>query len=62
KCGLKGKQIGGAVISEKHANYIVNTGNATAKDVRSLINLIQKTVLEETRLKLEPEVGFVGEF
>lgn len=62
KCGLKGKSMGGAMVSEKHANYIVNTGNATAKDVRGLINLVQKTVFEQTEFKLEPEVGFVGEF
>lgn len=60
--GLKGKQVGGAVISEKHANYIVNTGNATAKDVRELIILIQEKVLKETGFRLEPEIGFIGEF
>lgn len=62
KCGLKGKQIGGAVISEVHANYIVNTGNATACDVREMITLIQKKVFKETGFKLEPEIDFVGEF
>ena len=62
KCGLKGKQIGGAKVSEKHANYIVNLGNATARDVRALINLVQETVLKETGYKLEPEIGFIGEF
>ncbi|MDO8569935.1 MAG: UDP-N-acetylmuramate dehydrogenase [bacterium] len=62
KCGLKGKQIGGAVVSRKHANYIVNTGNATACDVRELIVLIQEKVFKETGYKLEPEIGFIGEF
>ncbi|MDO8424211.1 MAG: UDP-N-acetylmuramate dehydrogenase [bacterium] len=62
KCGLKGKQIGGAKVSEKHANYIVNTGNATAQDVRKMIALIQEAVFKETGFKLEPEIGFVGEF
>ena len=61
-CGLKGKQIGGAVISKKHANYIVNTGNATAKDVYELVMLIQEAVLKETGFRLEPEIGFIGEF
>ena len=62
KCGLKGKQIGGACVSEKHANYIVNMGKATAENVRDLINIVQKTVLEQTGFKLEPEIDFIGEF
>lgn len=62
QCGLKGKQIGGALVPEKHANYIVNTGNATAKDVRELIMFIQEKVFQETGHKLEPEVEFIGEF
>lgn len=60
--GLKGRQVGGAAVSQKHANYIVNTGKANAKDVRELIMLIQEKVLAETGYKLEPEIGFVGEF
>lgn len=62
KCGLKGKQIGGAMVSPKHANYIVNTGRATAQDVRNLIELVQKEVLNQTSFKLEPEISFIGEF
>ncbi|MDO8728787.1 MAG: UDP-N-acetylmuramate dehydrogenase [bacterium] len=62
KCGLKGKQIGGALIPEKHANYIVNTGNATARNVRELITLVQEKVFKETGHKLEPEISFIGEF
>ena len=62
KCGLKGKWIGGALVSEKHANYIVNTGNATARDVRELITLVQEKVYKETGSRLEPEIGFIGEF
>lgn len=62
RSGLKGKQIGGAKVSEKHANYIVNTGNATAQDIRELISLVQKNVLKETGYELEPEIGFIGEF
>ena len=60
--GLKGKQIGGARVSEKHANYVVNLGNATARDVRELISVVQTNVLEKTGYKLEPEIGFIGEF
>lgn len=62
KVGLKGKQIGGARISETHANFIVNTGKASAKDVRSLIDLVQLTVKRELNLNLEPEISFIGEF
>ncbi len=62
QAGLKGKQIGGAKVSEKHANYIVNMGDATADDVRRLISLVQSVVLKKTGYKLEPEIGFVGEF
>jgi len=58
--GLKGKKKGGAMISEKHANFIVNTGGAKAEDILSLINLAQKTVLEGTGIELEPEIRIVG--
>ncbi len=62
KVGLKGKQIGGAKISEKHANFIVNTGNATATDVRNLIVLVKQTVHKELGLQVETEISFIGEF
>jgi UDP-N-acetylmuramate dehydrogenase len=58
--GLKGKKIGGAMISEKHANYIVNTGDATAKDILDLLTLIQEKVKKENGIKLEPEIKIVG--
>jgi len=58
--GLKGKKIGGAMISEKHANYIVNTGDATAKDILELLSLTQETVKKENGIKLEPEIKIVG--
>jgi UDP-N-acetylmuramate dehydrogenase len=60
--GLKGHRIGGAQISEKHANFIVNTGTATAKDVREMIKLVQNTVKEKTGHTLETEIGFMGQF
>src|SRR3989344_5016419 len=62
KAGLKGYKIGGAKVSEKHANFLVNTGNATAQDVCDLIKLIQEKVFTETGHKLQTEIGFVGEF
>lgn len=62
RAGLKGYAIGGAKVSQKHANYIVNIGNATAKDVLSLIAIIQRKVKNDTGYNLEPEISFVGEF
>jgi len=62
QCGLKGHRIGDAQISHIHANILVNLGAATAKDVRALIGLAQKTVLERFKVQLEPEIAFVGEF
>ncbi|MGB7567422.1 MAG: UDP-N-acetylmuramate dehydrogenase [Chitinivibrionales bacterium] len=62
QCGLKGFQFGGAEVSLKHANFIVNRDRATAEDVRHVIVHIQKTVFEKRGVLLEPEVVFVGEF
>lgn len=62
QCGLKGFAIGGAVVSPRHANILVNRGNATAADVRALIAHIQEVVERETGYRLEPEISFVGEF
>ena len=56
QCGLKGYSIGGAAVSPKHAGFIVNNGNATADDVKRLINHIQETVLKETGVSLECEI------
>ena len=61
QCGLKGKRIGGAKVSEKHANFIVNTGAATAADIEDLINEVQATVEHKTGVKLHPEVRIIGE-
>jgi UDP-N-acetylmuramate dehydrogenase len=59
--GLKGTTVGGAKISEKHGNFIVNTGNAKADDILALIDLVQKQVFKERGIKLETEVKIVGE-
>lgn len=56
QCGLKGKTCGGAQVSEKHAGFIINKSNATSKDVRDLIDEIQKTVSEKTGYSLECEL------
>lgn len=51
-CGLKGKRIGGAMVSEKHANFIINYDNATAKDIRDLIKLVHDEVLKKYKIDL----------
>lgn len=61
QCGLKGVSVGGACVSEKHAGFIVNTGNATCADILSLIKKIQDTVYKETGVKLECEIRMIGE-
>lgn len=60
--GLKGTTIGGAMVSRKHANYIINTGGATASDVRSLVELVRETVLGRSGVTLETEIEFKGEW
>lgn len=56
QCGFKGKTLGGAQISDKHAGFLINKNNATAKDILDLIKLTQETVKKETGVTLEPEV------
>jgi UDP-N-acetylmuramate dehydrogenase len=61
ECGLKGHRIGGAEISTKHANFIVNTGAASAADIESLIDLARNEVKARFGVELEPEVRILGE-
>ena len=61
QCGLKGKQIGGAQVSEKHSNFILNIASATAKDIESLIVEVQQTVFARHGVRLETEVRMLGE-
>lgn len=56
ECGLKGASVGGAAVSQRHANFIVNTGGATSQDVESLIAKVRQTVKEKTGVVLEEEV------
>jgi UDP-N-acetylmuramate dehydrogenase len=58
--GLKGKRIGGAEVSSKHANFIINTDNATAADVMALMEIVQETVSQTFNIELKPEVKIVG--
>lgn len=60
--GMKGFRTGDAQISHIHANIMVNLGHATARDVRELITTAQQRVEEKFGHRLEPEIGFVGEF
>ena len=59
--GLKGYSIGGAQVSEKHAGFIINTGNATAKDIVNLINYVKEKVYEKFGKTIEEEVKIIGE-
>ena len=60
QAGLKGKRVGDAQVSEKHANFIVNLGNAKATDIVKLIDLVKRTVYQNSGVKLELEVKMVG--
>ena len=60
--GLKGRAIGGAMVSRKHANFIVNVNGATAGDVRALMTLVQQEVAKKFNVTLVPEVELVGEW
>jgi UDP-N-acetylmuramate dehydrogenase len=61
ECGLKGYKIGGAQISEKHAGFIVNTGNATSKDIIELIEYTKREVYNKLNKKIEIEIEIIGE-
>jgi UDP-N-acetylmuramate dehydrogenase len=60
--GLKGKTIGGAQISDKHSNFIINIGDAKAEDVREIISLVRESVYKDSNILLEPELIFIGVF
>ena len=60
-CGMKGLAIGGAMVSPRHANFIVNTGTATATDIERLIERVQQTVWDRCAVQLEREVRIIGE-
>ena len=60
--GLRGFQIGGAKVSDKHCGFVINAGNATAADIMALIREVQMCVKEKFHVDLEPEVVFLGKF
>lgn len=61
ECGLKGYKVGGAQVSEKHAGFIINTGDATAKDVLELIKYVKEKVKQKTNLEIEEEIQIIGQ-
>ena len=62
KSGLAGYQVGGAQVSEKHCGFVINAGDATARDVRTLMDNVRDIVYKKYGVTLEPEVKFLGEF
>jgi UDP-N-acetylmuramate dehydrogenase len=60
-CDLKGYKIGGAQISDKHANFIINLGTASALDIEKIIIYIQKVVFEKKNIQLKREIKIIGE-
>ncbi len=62
QAGLKGERIGDAQVSDKHANFIINLGNASASDIATLIRKIQQTVADKFSVELKPEVRFIGDW
>ncbi len=62
QCGLKGRCIGGAQVSEKHAGFIINKGTASSADIYRLVYLVQQEVFFQTGVTLSPEIRFVGDF
>lgn len=60
--GMRGYQVGGAQVSEKHCGFVINTGDATAAHVRQLMKDVQDKVMDEFQVELEAEVKFIGEF
>lgn len=62
QAGLKGTRVGGAIVSEKHANFIVNDDGATAADIVGLMAKVQETIREQTGIELHPEIERIGEW
>ena len=60
QCGLLGTRLGGAAVFEKHGNFIINRDNASAEEIRDLIEKIRKTVLTEKGIRLEEEIRYLG--
>lgn len=61
ECGLKGFRVGNAEVSDKHANFIINLGNASAKDIENIIDYVESEVFKQKGIKLEREVKILGD-
>jgi UDP-N-acetylmuramate dehydrogenase len=61
-CGLKGFRVGNAEVSDKHANFIINLGDASAKDIENIIDYVESEVFKRKGIKLEREVKILGDF
>ena len=59
RSGLKGLRVGDAKVSEEHANFIINDGNATAREIRALISLIKNAVYSQYDVRLEEEIRYL---
>ena len=59
QCGLKGLRVGGAMVSEKHAGFVVNVGGATCADILRLMDEVRERVFQDTGVELEPEVRYL---
>ena len=62
EAGLKGTRVGDAMVSPKHAGFIINCGQATARDIKELMELVRKKVYQKSGITLEPEPRFIGDF
>lgn len=62
RAGLKGRQVGGATISQKHANFVVNDRKGTATDVRRLVDEVRATIVRTAGIELVPEIVFLGDW
>ena len=62
ECGLKGYRVGNAEVSDKHANFIINLGKASAKDIEDIIDHVESEVFKRKGIKLEREVKILGDF
>jgi UDP-N-acetylmuramate dehydrogenase len=62
EAGLKGRRVGGAMVSREHANFIVNTRSATANDVAALVRFVGDAVEDRYGIRLEPEIEWVGKW
>ena len=60
--GLKGRRVGGAMVSEQHANFIVNLGDATAADVKALMDEVSETIWRARAIRLVPEIKLIGDW